>query len=124
MYSNIGSDLRVSATAASLLSTLPEIVLAVAVHAVRNALRLPVAQEAGAAGRGRARRLQHHRLPLLTALLGRHRLQVADAQIDAFGIAVFALIVGCVAVCFSFMRLWQLILMTIGPRRRLRRLCG
>lgn len=56
VYSNIGSDLRVSATAALLLSTLPGIVLAVAVHAVRNALRLPVAQEAGAAGRGRAHR--------------------------------------------------------------------
>lgn len=40
-------------------------------------------------------------------------VQVAGAQLT-----------GCVAVCFSFMRLWQLILMTIGPRRRLRRLRG
>ncbi|MBQ3480514.1 MAG: hypothetical protein IJH49_02275 [Aeriscardovia sp.] len=103
MYSNIGSDLRVSATAASLLSNLPGIVLAVACMLYETLCdflspKKPVLRGVGALIVSSIIGFLFSRLFWVVLVV-----QVAGAQLT-----------GCVAVYFSFMRLWWLILVAVG----------
>ncbi len=114
MYSNIGSDLRISATAASLLSTLPGIVLAVACmlyETLCDSCR-PRSRCCGGVGALIVSSIIGFLFSrLFWVVLVVRVVQVAGAQVA-----------GCVAVYFSFMRLWWLILVAVGFAAVFRRL--